>query len=259
MYSWLDTAPGFAKAAEYCEKNYPDGPLHGHQGLPAVFTDICSYDFDLQSTTSAAQNAYVDKRYMESPIYDLSGSKDGVINKDIRQSKHLFLTQESTAGAYTCLELEFARYVHDISCDQFSLSGQDCTVMQRHVLAYGQNDHFEQTRAPQGRGVKGHADDSVFINGVWQRNDPKRHVVGLLWLSNGGSESEKFNSFTGGELIMPFITEDGINPLRITPKFGQFCIFPASPMYLHSVSPVKTGLRITMTTWWTFNRYRDNA
>ena len=67
---------------------------------------------------------------------------------------------------------------------------------------------------------------------------PSRDITSLLYFSNYGID------FTGGDLYI--LNQD----LSIFPKAGTLVVFPASEKYVHRVSKVESGERLSMSSFW---------
>jgi 2OG-Fe(II) oxygenase superfamily len=251
---WLASASGYETACK-AKENYPDGFVAYDGGAPALLYGQPKYVFGLDEVATNCRTAYATGAMSDSTVYAKLGGADKAltVDKTNRSSRDLLVTRDQVSGALTTLEMTAMDFFRQASCSSFRLSDREYTVLSRQFLAYGAGDHFAGHT-----GVRGHADDSLFTIDKWVRNDSLRHIVGIIW-PNGQDEAttdDSLSTFSGGEIVFPFITEDGTTPLTIAPQANDIVVFPANPMYLHYVRKVGKGLRISLTTWWTLATYR---
>lgn len=94
-----------------------------------------------------------------------------------------------------------------------------------------------------------HCDNSVWANNQWFQNDPLRDVTALLYISDCVNTVTRPNQHSGGELVLDNV-QTATGPVRISPKKGQFVMFPSHPAYRHQVTQVTRGYRIAIVNWW---------
>ena len=95
------------------------------------------------------------------------------------------------------------------------------------LLVYGPGGHHKPHIDGEGKYINAQGDE------VWRKSlDRDLSVVYFL-----------NDAFEGGELIFPALG------LAIKPQAGSMVCFPSSHEYLHGVSPVTAGQRISLVTW----------
>lgn len=261
---FLKDKTGFASMYS-AEANYPDGFLGASGSEDPYVAVVQSANTDLlvrmRTRLLARHRAGMSRR---STVYAAGTITDGATDLDQRSSHHVD-PDMGMLPAYNELDMALETLRDGMGCKTYpSMAGKGFGLNGRHQIVYEAGDHFEHHAQHYiERGFRGHSDDSVFRNmdGThgWVRNDIRRHMVGLLWLTEGVDQVEDPDAqFSGGDIVLPFVSENGDpeRPLTITPKLGLMCFFPANPLYLHFVRKITAGTRITLTGWYTFFNYR---
>lgn len=245
---FLTNAPDFDLSFKSAE-NYPSGHIFKKDGSPAVFVVKNKIDLGLKECRSAIiQEMHVGNG---TPAKIYSEDQRSIVDLKARSILVLRSRDEHLRAAYNALDMGFRdRVLPNCKCS-FDLS-PNFEIHARQQLMYQPNDHFSNRNGQHNA----HADDSLFVNGKWVRNDIRRHFVGLLYLSDHVEKVEDENTqFSGGHLEMPLISENGKDPYIFKPKYGTILYFPASPLYLHGVPKITDGNRIVVTTWFTLENY----
>ena len=253
------SASGYA-AALAAEKNYDNGQIYRIDGAPALFETKAKIDLGLERCRDQIIDDYRNNFGRPSTVY---GANGGEVSAEYRSGFNVNTRNQIIRAAYNALDINFREQVlPDIKCRDFEFYNMifdrkaDAAfgITDRQQLMYQLDDHFD---GPQTTGVRGHADDSVFDGSAWTRNDPRRIMVGLLYLTNYDPKALPRSdvSFAGGELLFPLLTDRDDREYRIRPEFGDIVYFPASPLYLHAVTKITAGTRVVVTTWYNIPGY----
>ena len=103
---------------------------------------------------------------------------------------------------------------------------------------YGEEHLVESVflgRLGEGDRIEPHFDNTR-LDGKIPNHTSQRSHSSLFYLSE---------DFEGGEIVFP---KQG---LSVKPETGMYVSFPASPPYLHYVTPVRRGARYSTTVWFT--------
>lgn len=251
---FMEEHPGFA-AALASEANYKHGHIRRPDSKPALFLTTNRIDLGLAACRDAILDDINNGNGAQAPVY--RGSDDVGPDSRFRSTLIANSRHEALRAAYNSLDICMRDQIMPrIACNDFIFSqrysSNPFTVHRRQQLVYQTNDHFQNT----GNGIKGHADDSIW-QGKWVRNDPQRHIVGLLYLTDHVDRAVDDDPyrFSGGDLIFPMIADHTNVPFVVHPYFGMLCFFPASPLYIHMVSKITSGTRIVVTTWYSLDGY----
>lgn len=86
-----------------------------------------------------------------------------------------------------------------------------------------------------------HTDNAFYdAYGKFHYTAPQRHLTAIAYVNE---------SYEGGELILHSVTDDHGNVLRMKPKVGEVVIFPSDIRFLHEVTPVTRGCRLSIVGW----------
>lgn len=162
----------------------------------------------------------------DSPVSDFeteanAGEVEWVINKEIRDTQHVKLTQ--------AIENKL-RAIDDASIASFINPFYKIEVLDREpsqILHYGVGGHY----IPHVDAETLYKDDIGLE--LWEKTlDRDLSVVYFL-----------NDDFSGGELFFPALD------LVIEPEAGTLVCFPSDHNYIHGVRPVSAGHRYTIVTW----------
>lgn len=88
---------------------------------------------------------------------------------------------------------------------------------------------------------RAHTDNAYYdAYGKFHYTSPQRHLSMVAYVND---------DYEGGELIMHTVTHDDGRVLRLKPKVGEVVIFPSDIRFLHEVTPVTAGNRVSIVGW----------
>jgi 2-oxoglutarate-Fe(II)-dependent oxygenase superfamily protein len=247
-------------AALASEANYENGHIYKIDGTPALFETKNKIDLGLGRSRDQILDDFRNNNGRPSAIYANGGA---AVNPDFRSGFSATTRHNSIRAAYNSLDINFRDLVlPDLKCKSFEFhdmifqrgNADVFGITDRQQLIYQLDDHFD---GPPTLGVRGHADDSLFNGTRWNRNDPRRVMVGLLYLTSFDPAAlpRSDTTFAGGELFFPLLTDGNGKEYRIRPEFGDIVYFPASPLYIHAVTKLTAGTRVVVTTWYNIPGY----
>lgn len=150
-----------------------------------------------------------------------SGEVEWVINKEIRDTQHVTLTEPIERKLREIEDKSIASYInpyYDIEV---------CDREPSQILHYGPGGHY----IPHVDAETLYKDDSGIE--LWEKTLDRD--LSVIYFLN--------HDFSGGELFFPALD------LVIEPEAGTLVCFPSDHNYIHGVRPVTAGHRYTAVTW----------
>ena len=156
-------------------------------------------------------------------------------NKNIRKTKIYKLNKEYIS-IYKKRFLEVQKQIEEF----FSLALTTSTKVQ--VLEYLKGSFY-----------KAHSDDSNMIYKgdrlVGFKNVALNRKLTTVFFASSCDDSERFNTFSGGELVFNFLFDEKGEVIKYKPKAGEMIVFFSNPYFTHEVLEVKSGYRLSLVQW----------
>lgn len=101
-----------------------------------------------------------------------------------------------------------------------------------------------------------HTDNSIQREDLtWFRNDSRRDLTGILYLSDCVDLPTKSNEYSGGEICFDNTIDLATGrPAVFKPRRGVMAVFPSNPMHRHSVPPILKGYRVAVVNWYSVHK-----
>lgn len=86
-----------------------------------------------------------------------------------------------------------------------------------------------------------HTDNAFYdAHGKFHYTSPQRHITAIAYVNT---------DYVGGDLILHSVINDNGTVLKLKPNIGEVVIFPSDIRFLHEVTPVTQGCRLSIVGW----------